>query len=446
MDHLNQDETLLARWLAGELQEGDLEALRNMEGYTDYVEMLEALEGMTLPDFSPTLSWQALKGELGVHSPQSSVSSPQSSVHSPQSSVHSPQSSVGSEERSETSELASEPQSVVQQPLEENLENTEVEIKEPASVHSPQSSVGSEERSETPELASEPQSVVQQPLEENLENTEVEIKEPEEKEIAISAPQLSENQPDAATAQSPITDRQSPVIRRLIPWKMIAGVAAAVALLIVAIWWVSDGFGPPPMAETKAGEQKEVKLPDGSSVTLNALSSLSYSSEDWSNGRKVSLEGEAYFKAKKGKTFTVSTGQGSVEVVGTVFNVYARDNELEVKCSEGKVQVINPDASERALLKAGEQISVINGRMQKRHGLEYQPKWFKGESTFRSAPLDRVLDEMERQFGVVVLADSIEGRTYSGKFVHKDLGQALKMVCVPMKLKYSVSNDTVFIK
>lgn len=408
MDHLNQDETLLARWLAGELQEGDLEALRNMEGYTDYVEMLEALEGMTLPDFSPTLSWQALKGELGVHSPQSSVSSPQSSVHSWEQSEHpelasGPQSSVGSWEQSEHSELASEPQSTVPQALEEN-----------------------------------------EPEEENTE--EVEIKEPEEKEFAISAPQLTENQPDAATAQSPITDHQSPVIRRLIPWKMVAGIAAAIALLIVAIWWVSDGFGPPPMAETKAGEQKEVKLPDGSSVTLNALSSLSYSSENWSNGRKVSLEGEAYFKAKKGKTFTVSTEQGSVEVVGTVFNVYARDNELEVKCSEGKVQVINPDASERALLKAGEQISVINGRMQKRHGLEYQPKWFKGESTFRSAPLDRVLDEMERQFGVVVLADSIEGRTYSGKFVHKDLGQALKMVCVPMKLKYSVSNDTVFIK
>jgi ferric-dicitrate binding protein FerR (iron transport regulator) len=228
---------------------------------------------------------------------------------------------------------------------------------------------------------------------------------------------------------------------------MVAGMAAAIALLIVAIWWVSGGsFGAPPMAETQAGEQKEVQLPDGSAVTLNALSSLRYTPADWSNGRKVTLEGEAYFKAKKGKTFTVATEQGSVEVVGTVFNVYARGNELEVKCSEGKVQVINPDASERALLKAGEQISVVNGRMQKRQGLEFQPKWFKGESTFRSEPLEKVLGEVERQFGVVVLADSIEGRSYTGKFLHKDLNQALKMVCVPMKLKYTVSNDTVFIQ
>lgn len=363
MDNLNQDETLLARWLAGELQEGDLEALRNLEGYPEYVEMLEALEGMSMPDFSPTLSWQALKEKRAVVNPQSSVP----------------------------------------QALEEN-----------------------EQTEENPE--------------------EVGINQGEAIETKISVPQIIENQPIAEPAELPITDRQSPVVRRLIPWKMIAAIAAAIALLIVAIWWVSDGFGPPPMAETKAGEQKEVKLPDGSSVTLNALSSLSYSSEDWSNGRKVSLEGEAYFKAKKGKTFTVSTEQGSVEVVGTVFNVYARDNELEVKCSEGKVQVLNPDASERALLKAGEQISVINGRMQKRQGLEFQPKWFKGESTFRSEPLEKVLDEVERQFGVVVMADSIEGRSYTGKFVHKDLNQALKMVCVPMKLKYSVSNDTVFIK
>jgi transmembrane sensor len=160
----------------------------------------------------------------------------------------------------------------------------------------------------------------------------------------------------------------------------------------------------------------------------------------------VVLEGEAYFKAKKGKTFTVRSEQGKVEIVGTVFNVYARGEELEVKCAEGKVQVINPDETERVLLKKGEQVSVLRGRMQDRKGLSSYPNWFKGESAFRSAPLGRVFDEMERQYGVTVLVDSLGERTFSGKFVHKDLKKAVKMVCDPMKLKCEVRGDTIFVK
>ena len=97
----------------------------------------------------------------------------------------------------------------------------------------------------------------------------------------------------------------------------------------------------------------------------------------------------------------------------------------------------------KVLLKKGEQVAVLRSQMQDRHGLAFYPNWFKGESAFRSAPLGRVFEEMERQYGVMVLADSLGERSFSGKFVHKDLKKALKMVCDPMKLKYAVSGDTV---
>ena len=134
-----------------------------------------------------------------------------------------------------------------------------------------------------------------------------------------------------------------------------------------------------------------------------------------------------------------------MQVVGTIFNVYARGEELEVKCAEGKVQVINPEGTERVLLKKGEQVTVLRGRMQQRQGLSFYPNWFKGESTFRSASLERVFGEMERQYGVKVLADSLGERTFSGKFVNNDLKKAVKMVCDPMKLNCEVRGDTVVI-
>jgi ferric-dicitrate binding protein FerR (iron transport regulator) len=234
-------------------------------------------------------------------------------------------------------------------------------------------------------------------------------------------------------------------IRRLFPWKTIAGIAAAVVLTLFAWWQFSDDYRVPSAStslSTKAGEKKELNLPDGSSVHLNALSSLGYSPEKWATNRYVVLEGEAYFTTKKGKRFTVHTELGQVEVVGTVFNVFARDTLLEVQCLNGKVQVSDPE-SLKVLLKSGEQVNVLNGRLQKRQGLAFTPVWFKGTSAFRSAPLERVFAEMQRQYGVVVVADSIGGRTFSGKFIHDDLNKALKMVCDPMRLQYEARQDTV---
>ena len=138
------------------------------------------------------------------------------------------------------------------------------------------------------------------------------------------------------------------------------------------------------------------------------------------------------------------TEQGNVKVIGTQFNVYAREKTLEVKCTEGTVQVFNPKGTEKVLIKKGEQVSVVNGRMQRRAGIDFTPKWFKGESVFRSASRSRVFGEIERQYGVTVIGEGLEEKPFSGKFVNSDLEKALKMVAVPMGLKYEMRNDTVW--
>jgi transmembrane sensor len=375
-DQHNDDDTLLARWLAGELSPEDMEALRNLEGYPDYVEMLHALEGMELSEFSPTLAWQKLQPVLEKEK-------------AAQLAVHSEQLAAGS--------------------------GQSADLPDGGQVGGRQS-----EPSATEEVAvqlTSPEPVSQQ----------------EAKIVEIGAKQ-------AANPMLQPVNRQPSIVNR----KWLA-IAAAVLLGVVGIWWLA-GPGEDQSIVTQAGEQREVKLPDGSIAMLNAQSRLDFSPKTWPDDRYVVLEGEAYFKAKKGKTFTVRAEQGKVEIVGTVFNVYARDEELEVKCAEGKVQVINPEETERVLLKKGEQVSVLRGRMQDRKGLSSYPNWFKGESTFRSAPLGRVFDEMERQYGVTVLVDSLGERTFSGKFVHKDLKKAVKMVCDPMKLKCEVRGDTVWVK
>ena len=224
--------------------------------------------------------------------------------------------------------------------------------------------------------------------------------------------------------------------------------AATVAILLATILFLPDhdpSHDYDNLASTGNGEQKKITLPDGSTAQLNAGSLIGFTETAWPDGREVYLRGEAYFKAKKGKTFTVLTDQGKVRVIGTMFNVFARGNELDVKCTEGTVQVLNPMESEKVLIKAGEQVSVLNSKMQKRRGIDFTPKWFNGESVFRSAPRQKVFGEIERQFGVKVFGDDLtNGSPFSGKFVNDDLGKALKMVGVPMGLKYEMRNDTVW--
>lgn len=227
-------------------------------------------------------------------------------------------------------------------------------------------------------------------------------------------------------------------------WRYVPAIAAVLVVGVLA-WLLlgQEDFPVTTQVATGPGEKKELQLPDGSQVVLNASSTLGYSEENWKERRYAVLSGEAFFKAKKGRRFTVHTNQGDVVVVGTQFNVYARESELEVKCLEGKVQVINPEGTERVLLKQREQVSVINGRMQRRQGLALYPTWQKGESSFRNAPLSKVLTDLKAQYGLVILADSLGQRSFSGKFVHGDVQKAVKMVCQPLQLNCTLTGDTL---
>ncbi|MEG1866456.1 MAG: FecR family protein, partial [Bacteroides sp.] len=92
-----------------------------------------------------------------------------------------------------------------------------------------------------------------------------------------------------------------------------------------------------------AGSRTNIILPDGTDVTLNAGSVLRYSRGFGIRERQVSLSGEGYFKvAKNAKIpFYVHTNGVQVQVVGTMFNVCAYDNERYVTVSlmEGKVNL-----------------------------------------------------------------------------------------------------------
>ena len=132
-------------------------------------------------------------------------------------------------------------------------------------------------------------------------------------------------------------------VRKLRPYIRWA-VAASIALLATmsAFWYLNQE--QELVYATEYGEWKTVVLPDSSEVRLNANTELRLVG-DWKEGedRKVSMQGEAFFDIRKkpatGARFLVQADDVSVEVLGTSFNMFNRNNTTEVFLEEGKVKL-----------------------------------------------------------------------------------------------------------
>ncbi|MCK5401126.1 MAG: FecR family protein [Flavobacteriaceae bacterium] len=192
---------------------------------------------------------------------------------------------------------------------------------------------------------------------------------------------------------------------------------------------------------TLAAQKTTIELPDASSVSLNALSTLTYNKKSWTTIRDVELNGEAYFKVAKGSTFKVSTSAGTVTVLGTQFNIKHRDNFFEVVCYEGSVRVSHK--TDTVTLKPGDSFLIIDGKfIAKEKETNLNPSWIKNESYFKSISFAYVLNEFERQYNVTINPQNIDlEQLFTGSFVHNNKELALKSITLPLNLNYSIENN-----
>jgi transmembrane sensor len=230
--------------------------------------------------------------------------------------------------------------------------------------------------------------------------------------------------------QNKIENANPPVIQINKSWVWKLSAAAAIILVLV-VWRLNSS------SETQIqsfNSIAELSLPDGSRVSLNAGSQLSYSEDGWNEERKVSLEGEAYFDVVKGGSFTVETDNGSIEVVGTEFNVFSRQSDFEVGCFEGKVKVRN--SANEVLLLPGQMTESLSGNK-----LEALQFWLNGQFNWDDSDLLSVFQELERQYGVTFILPDLKGRKYTGSFKKAELNNVLNLICEPMNLGFELEQN-----
>ncbi|MCJ0741244.1 FecR family protein [Pedobacter montanisoli] len=205
--------------------------------------------------------------------------------------------------------------------------------------------------------------------------------------------------------------------------------------------------------ETPKGGVWEVKLPDGSSVWLNAASSLTYPLS-FSKGQKriVELKGEAYFEVKEDKLhpFVVKTIKQEVEVLGTHFNINAYADEATVKTTllEGSVKVASYQAEhEPEILKPGEQsILTAKGFDIKQVDVDEAIDWKNGYFMFNNEKQESIMRKIARWYNVQVeyANPSAKEVTYYGSISRfENVSKVLRKFEQTGEVRFEINNNKI---
>lgn len=120
--------------------------------------------------------------------------------------------------------------------------------------------------------------------------------------------------------------------------------AAVLALLLTSVWgWqqFSSTSAAEMIVSSENADNKNFSLPDGTQIWLRKGSQITYPKKWAGKERRVKLQGEGYFDVTHdpARPFKVELEQGgSVEVLGTQFNVRQTANQTTVLVRSGKVR------------------------------------------------------------------------------------------------------------
>ncbi|MBD0255646.1 MAG: FecR domain-containing protein [Cytophagales bacterium] len=269
--------------------------------------------------------------------------------------------------------------------------------------------------------------------------------------------QVLEHRFDARQASAEQSEKAVRV-RQLLPWRW----AAAVTVLLVCaglLWYLA--YPRTRQLHTAFGQVERVVLPDGSEVTLNGNSTLSYR-EDWQTQalREVWLDGEAFFKVTRQASasggrikFITHTPQLDIAVLGTVFNVSTRRGKTDVVLLEGKVALSNRRSPSAGTLemKPGQLATLSEGvaRAEVRPAPPGQhTAWMKDFFVFDNTPLAQVAARLEDTYGLEVTFEDREMTDYrlTANLSSQDLDALLDVIAATFHLELQREKERVFFR
>ena len=222
--------------------------------------------------------------------------------------------------------------------------------------------------------------------------------------------------------------------------------AAAVVILLIGITAFMRFYAIELNAPN--GQHLAAELPDGSTIHLNAQTTLTYKPYWWRFSRELKLDGEAYFEVEKGKKFRVISDYGTTQVLGTSFNIFARMNKYEVHCFTGKVKVTSKKGDNR-ILEPEQSVLILKGKIEKikkKENIDETVAWIDNNFFFTAVPLIEVFKELERQFDVKIEMSYDIRQLYTGNFKRgSSVEEILDNICKSMGIDYTKTSTNKYI-
>jgi len=216
-------------------------------------------------------------------------------------------------------------------------------------------------------------------------------------------------------------------------------VAAVILLLLIPAWLIYRNFTGKGTERLVAGDSiVETILPDGTSVSLNAGSTLDYPARFTGGMREVTLNGEAYFDVvpDAAQPFIVSNGNVRIKVLGTAFNVNTKavDDMMDVILTRGRVAVYFEDQPVlRVVLEPGEKaaLSVTHQNIIKSvNPDENYMAWKTRKISFTDQSLEMVVATLNRVYhkSISIRPGELNNCRLTATFDHQSLESVLNVL------------------
>lgn len=205
------------------------------------------------------------------------------------------------------------------------------------------------------------------------------------------------------------------------------------------------------------GGEYFLELSDGTKIWINSETTLKYPVQFVGDERNVELTGEAYFEVahNENKPFYVLSGDQSIEVLGTQFNVssYKDDEHIVTTLVEGKVNVYRTIASKENQILLPNQQSSMNKASGEITSKIVDPQnfiaWKSGAFYFQDQTFDSMVKVLSRWYDIDVFYenDNVRDIKFTGRFKRYDeFEKVIKLIEKTDEVKFKINGKTVIIK
>jgi ferric-dicitrate binding protein FerR (iron transport regulator) len=212
--------------------------------------------------------------------------------------------------------------------------------------------------------------------------------------------------------------------------------------------------GNPTFFRTGKNEIKEISLPDGSLVWLNANTTLSYEPVLFNKKQRVVRieSGEAFFEVVKDRKvpFVVQSNSFKTTVLGTSFNVNCDGEWISVTVETGKVHLAKTDQSAEVILEKGQQATfypMAKNFEVNETATPLSGRWRENILSLNEIPLKDAFDKMEEWYKVKIECESplLLSRTIRGTYTNEPLQKVLEDLAFMLDIQYEWVNDSTVI-